>query len=571
MNKKICVTRWRFFFLLFFCSPSVFSQDTLAPVPKLPPQHISFIRESEADNLNTALEENIDSSLSSFHRTRGFLYDITLEKNIFREEEKIPVRNNIVNFSHDIMFPYKFSSRTIRYYNLNRRFTEITYLLGRKKEQLLNVVYTQNLFKRWNVGLDFRRAGADGFFNHQRFYQSSFDVFTHYQSPNERYNLFAYYLRNHLEQQENGGVKDFDPKENTVAQPTYLTSAENKQTDKEFLLRQSFALLKQTFNSALLPDTGKLTVGHKVRYETRGNAYFDNPLDSFYRNTFLDSMTSDSTWYQRWNNELFLELYGADSSGSLSLSILGGHEYFIFKYGDPEILFTSGQRENYYGGAAIEWKNKRSFVTGKMHRYFGDYEKDFDVVLSFSRTLFKDRWKFFINGYKNLTHPPISDIRRYSNHFIWFNDFFPVASQTAEAGIATTNQKFLFSGAYSEKKNMIYYDSISVPRQLDGTISFIKLKLQANFRWRNWILENTIEYQKADNENVIHIPEFSTGHSLSFEKFFFNSALFGRIGMDVRYVSSYYADRYMPALQEFYLQDNEKTAGFALAEFFITL
>src|SRR6185295_15707608 len=107
----------------------------------------------------------------------------------------------------------KFSNRTIKYYKLNRRFTEVTYLSGSKSEQMLNVIYSQNLTKGWNVGLDFRRAGAEGFFRRQRFYQSSFDFYTHYESPNKRYSISAYYLRNHLEQQENGGIKDFNPAE----------------------------------------------------------------------------------------------------------------------------------------------------------------------------------------------------------------------------------------------------------------------------------------------------------------------------------------------------------------------
>ncbi|HLG33495.1 MAG TPA: putative porin, partial [Bacteroidia bacterium] len=230
-------------FIIFFPPFLSFSQDTTSVAPKLPPAHIGFVSEYNIERFGTDSVEAIDSSLSHFYLTDKFLYNITKEKNIFAEEENVfQPDNSIVNFSNDITAPYKFSNRTIKYYKLNRRFTEVTYVQGSKSEQLLNIIYSQHLTKNLNAGLDFRRAGAEGFFRRQQFYQSSFDVYTHYETPSKRYSLFAYYLRNHLEQEENGGIKDFNPNENTVAQPTYLSSAENKQTDKEILLRQTFKL-----------------------------------------------------------------------------------------------------------------------------------------------------------------------------------------------------------------------------------------------------------------------------------------------------------------------------------------
>jgi hypothetical protein len=559
------LSRW-YFFLLCFYSFAVFSQDTIAPVSRpQTPVRITYVREIDIDNLDT-LSHGIDSLLATFHRTRGFLYDIMQERNIFMEE--VPFRKHVVNFSDDITFPYKLSDRTIRYYKLNKRFTEITYLLGAKKEQLINVVYTQNLLSGWSVGLDFRRAGSEGWFKRQLFYQSSFDVFTHYESANKRYQLYGYYLRNRLEQQENGGVNNFNPDENTVAQPTYLSTAENNQTEKEFLLRQSFQLRKQVPDSMPAPKN-IFSIGHKVRYETRGTNYLDSPTDSFYQYSYFDSVnTHDSTWYQRWNNEFTLA-FSTDKEGGLSLALSAGHEYFIYKYGSPETGLLFGEKENYYGSGALNWKKSRNYLDVKARMYFGDYDGDYDATF-FYRRYIADQWSAFINARRNLLHPDLTDNRRYSNHFIWFNEFSPEAFQNAEAGLATTDKKFLVSASYSMYEDLIYYDSTAHPKQSAESINYYKLKLQKNFTWRNWILENIIEYQKANNEDIIHLPEWMTGHSLCYEKYFFKSALFARIGLDVRYVSAYYADRYMPALQQFYLQYDKQTGGYVFADFFIT-
>lgn len=564
------LNRWYFVLLLFFSS-AVFSQDTLAPVPKpQTPAHITYVREIDVDNFDT-LSYRVDSSLASFHRTRGFLYDITQERNIFMQE--VPLRKHVVNFSDDLTLPFKFSDRTIRYYKLNKRFTEITYLLGPKKEQLLNVVYTQNLMKGWSVGLDFRRAGAEGWFKRQQFYQSSFDVFTHYESKNERYQLYAYYLRNRLEQQENGGINNFDPAENTVAQPTYLSTAENNQTDKGFLLRQQYYISNVKNDSVM--RTGY--IGHSVSYESLGRAYFDSPSDSFYTNSFFDStLTSDTTWYQRWTNKIFYSdavklLNDLSAYGSLGM----GHEYFIFKENDSRNTPSgmNGQREIFFLELQIGFQFKSKIELSLYAR--NDLSGRVGLNLSSGRIakpIFNNRYKIFgeVSSENRKYGINIVDERMYSNHFIWFNDFDTVRVNNFRAGIYSTNKSFLLSGSLTTAENFIYYDSTAHPKQSAESISYYKLKLQKNFTWRNWIIENIVEYQKTNSEDIIHLPEWMTGHSLCYEKYFFKSALFARIGVDVRYVSSYYADRYMPALQQFYLQYDKKTGGYVVTDFFIT-
>src|SRR5262249_12970130 len=110
----MCLSRWCFFFGLFFFPHLAFSQDTTAMPAKPPvPAHLAYVREADVDAF-AAKEETVDSSLSSFHRMRGYLYDITLDKNIF--EEEISLQKRVVNFSNDITLPYKLSDRTIHYY-----------------------------------------------------------------------------------------------------------------------------------------------------------------------------------------------------------------------------------------------------------------------------------------------------------------------------------------------------------------------------------------------------------------------------------------------------------------------
>jgi hypothetical protein len=572
-SHSIFNIRYSLFIIIFF-SVRVFAQDTLAPPVKLPPAVIGFVRESNIERFGTDSVEAIDSSLSHFYLFDKFLYNITREKNIFTEEKSVlPEGSNIVNFSNDLTLPYKFSNRTVKYYKLNRRFTEITYLQGSKTEQLLNVAYSQNLTKSWNAGIDFRRAGAEGFFRRQIFYQSSFDVYTHYETPDKRYNLFAYYLRNRLEQEENGGIKDFNPAENTVAQPTYLSSAENVQTDKEFLLRQTFQLNKSMPDSVLQDAKPRFSIGHVVRYETKGHLYSEASVDSFYENNFFNpTSTRDSTWYQRWKNELSFTFAKNDSAREADrYSVAAGHDYFIYKYGHPEMVFLDGRRENFYFRAGFDFgKVNRSCWSGEiLYVFAGDYQEDYQAHFSYYNMLFSKKWKFFVDAHSSFGHAHISEVRKYSNHFIWFNDYSVEGRRKVEAGITKSDKSFLLSGAINTAESFIYYNTLSMPIQFHEEIQYYAITLYKNFTWCNWHLDNKILWQKASEESIIHQPEFMTGHSLYLEKKFFKNKLFARIGTDLRYVSAYYTDRYNPALQQFYLQETEKTGGCALVDLYV--
>lgn len=562
---------WQLLFL--FLSPGIFAQDTTSVTPKLPPAQISFVSEINIERFGTDSVEAIDSSLSSFYHFDKFLYNITKEKNIFIEKENaFEPDNSIVKFSNDITAPYKFSNRTIKYYKLNRRFTEVTYVSGSKSEQMLNIIYSQNLTKGWSAGLDFRRAGAEGFFRRQRFYQSSFDVFTHYQTPDKRYNVFAYYLRNRLEQQENGGIQDFNPNENTVAQPTFLSSAENKQTDKEILLRQSLQLNKAIADSVSEAGNLKLIMGHTLRYETKGNSYTEISVDSFYQNNYFDSTsTHDSTWYQRWSNEIYISSSWTDAdSGFTKYFLSAGHEYLIYKYGNPETIFIPGLKENIYGRGELTWSSaKKSQITSEgLYIFSGDNKDDYELSINLSNMGLINEKIYFHSSVRE-KRPDISEIRKYSNHFIWFNNFSPVISRMAEVGFVNKYPSFILLGSFNTVRNFVYYDTQSMVIQHSGTIDYYSVTLQKKFTLGNWHLDNKILWQKAANENVIHIPEWSTGHSLYFEKMIFKKALLARIGTDVRYTSSYYASRYNPALQQFYLQNTEKTSGIALVDLYV--
>ncbi|MCX6297094.1 MAG: hypothetical protein NTX97_13740 [Bacteroidetes bacterium] len=82
-------------------------------------------------------------------------------------------------------------------------------------------------------------------------------------------------------------------------------------------------------------------------------------------------------------------------------------------------------------------------------------------------------------------------------------------------------------------------------------------------------MNNSIQYQHVPDSTVIRVPEFILNHSLYYENDLLNNAMSIQIGVSVFLVSNYYADSYMPATAQFYIQDDKKYGNYPFIDFFI--
>ncbi|MGF1924990.1 MAG: putative porin, partial [Bacteroidia bacterium] len=94
----------------------------------------------------------------------------------------------------------------IKFYKARSAFTSLYYVNGGEKEQLFKLIHSQNIKKNWNFGANFNRIGANGFYTHQRGDHLNASVFTWYESPNKRYNIWADGVFNTMKAQENGSI-----------------------------------------------------------------------------------------------------------------------------------------------------------------------------------------------------------------------------------------------------------------------------------------------------------------------------------------------------------------------------
>ena len=79
-----------------------------------------------------------------------------------------------------------------------------------------------------------------------------------------------------------------------------------------------------------------------------------------------------------------------------------------------------------------------------------------------------------------------------------------------------------------------------------------------NKEWKHLGLKNICVLQHNDNEKYLHLPAFMAKQSIYVKFGLFGGKLESVAGLDLRYNTSYYADKYIPQLGVFAYQDKEK-------------
>ena len=159
-----------------------------------------------------------------------------------------------------------------------------------------------------------------------------------------------------------------------------------------------------------------------------------------------------------------------------------------------------------------------------------------------------------------------------SNNFRWNNNFKKVNMKFARIYF-WGQHNFNVSLSVNNVSNYIYFNSQALPAQLKSwLINIYSAQLTKGFfsKGYGFNLNNKILYQYVSgSSNVIRIPPIILESSLYYENKFFKRALTAQVGFDIFYNSAYFANAYMPATGQFYLQNEKKIGNYPYVDFFI--
>jgi hypothetical protein len=250
---------------------------------------------------------------------------------------------------------YALNHEDVKFYRARAPFSSIYYVTGGEKEQVLKLIHTQNVKKNWNVGANYNRIGANGFYTNQRGDHLNAAIFTWYESTNKRYNLFADYVFNTLKAEENGSILNeqiFDkiPGQfiDKSAEPVRLGTARQLWRKNSLLVKQSYyvgridSIAGGSATSQNILPTNKIT--HTLTYTNHHFSFKKDEVDQY--NVFpakaIDAVfTNDSTNVKHLQNE-FIYSFFLRAKGNLAtkneLKIDAGIRHDFYQYAQYGLL-----------------------------------------------------------------------------------------------------------------------------------------------------------------------------------------------------------------------------------------
>lgn len=476
---------------------------------------------------------------------------------------------------------YSISADSVRYYNANKKYTDINYHTGTFNEQAISIVHSQNVFKFWNLGLSFRRASVKDYMKFSDTYNGDFLLFTSLRSNNGKYNLFAHAYWGSIENEMNGGLANdsvflYQDIDNVGIRSAgwKISDAKQIQRTKRFHLNQYYDFGgSKTDSSGKVTPVPSLRFNYQITFERQSLANSDPTADSsFYKNFFYSQNTYDSLHSDVLTNQFAVILPASKLRNSA-----------FFRNWSMSVA-ANYQRTNYEQKTKYSWDNLA--VSGKIISKYDSSDFNAVVIADYVISgrdngnylgevqLNTKQYKFGSFGGKFTTNRQSPDfyLLNYDcNNFIWHTDLTQTKTTAIQFSYSLVKYKFAVYASRQQIENALFVNENFIPDQLEKKMTLDELKIEKNFRYKSIFFLNAIAIQKNNNEDVIHLSPFYSQHSLYFEKALFKNKLITSAGFNFAYSSKYYADAFMPATAMFYSQNELKTSGYLRTDFFVRI
>lgn len=496
---------------------------------------------------------------------------------------------------------YSFKPSQVRYFNTKSPFSNIIYVPGGNDQDLLQFELSRNIDSLWNFGINVQRISSnkqliDGTATADNSAISHWDFMIHsnYQTINKKYSLLAYFNLSDHNSNDQGGV----------VQENYAVSEGGGQVTKLRTLQEmlSFAGNRPILTNASTRDR---SYNFHVYHEYAGYKAFQiyQVLDFQTRTAQFKDENFNAGWQNGFYPYAFKKSGGtgirfpADSSTSKTLvldslynesqfsnlehrtGIKGFYKGFnyrlhvrqrLFSYTNPlnSSFSKTGRNENFLGLWLNQYFKDSTSVFGEVEYLLGKS----DIKINGE---FRGKWLNIGGDFKSAS-PTLVQQLVYNNSFRWDNSTTSLLNVKTLNIFGYTSLKFRQlslrpSIDLTKISSYIYYDTLSTVQQAKKDLEIYRAGLGLDFRKGNFSTTNQLFLTaKSDENDLIRIPTIFINTRLAYD-LLFKKKLFIQTGVEFHYKSGYFADAYMPAIQQFHLQDKQEILGYLQADVFADL
>lgn len=446
---------------------------------------------------------------------------------------------------------YQMPYDEVRFFDVNKDYTIAYYSQAQAQTDLIFKATYANSFNenRANIALDYNRISETALYNNQFARHTNLVVNSWFQTKNKRYTGLFAWLQNVNEQEMNGGVRDTATLFNTGQFNARSTININTSTAKTSLRSNEF-IYAQYYS--LLPNSDNLKLKHRANFQTFEYKFYDTSpaSDSSYYGIFQTNNVGLRNFiqYNKLENEATIRL---DYKGALDVGAVHSVYFLNQEPVDTTInnLFLIGDWDLILG-------EQQSYGL-KLKAHFGLLDNRADYLLQ--GNLFfglpKQNAQLNISASSRGYEPTLQQFRVYvSQQKLWETDFQKTIENKV-SGRIDWSDKLSIQGNYFLINNLIFWDTLAFPQQSDTITNIGQLMMRLNLNIGSFHFDNAVVLQQTDN-SILRFPTIATKHSLYFEGNLFKNALFGRVGLDIRYNTAYYFDNFQPVTGQFYQQND---------------
>lgn len=466
---------------------------------------------------------------------------------------------------------YYNSPDSIKYFNTKSPYTQLDAFFGGGNRNKLDVRFTRNITPKWNVGFHYGTIRARKTLNPTRrddnlVVNDSYSFHTNYKSQNDKYFLLASFSRMKHRVNEQGGI--IPPSFDTTSlyftyedSKVWLRNSRAADLRQEYRIYHQYELLKG-WQAYHVFDKKKQQVTFFSRLDTSDSLFFNNnrfnSSDSLQAQSRQDT-TNNHNHFSAWSNEVgfkgdfgpvYYNAYVKLRTGRMA-------SYFFADDNSFTELFLGGALR---GEINDKWsfEAEGEYLIPDGYRLHGLFISPF-LDLSYTKALYR---------------PTLAQERYSGNHYKWDNDFSNVGVDQAKGVIKLDfkNVKIRPNLTINRINNFVYYNQEMVPEQASGGVFMVMPGFNAHLvfarKW-HWQSEAVYTVTTGSSADVFRIPAWFVNSRFFFDGPLFDENVYVQLGVEGRYRSDYFAHAYMPATQQFHLQDSFNIYAYPVVDVFL--
>lgn len=481
--------------------------------------------------------------------------------------------------------PYGFNHENARIYTSTRPYTELQYMIGSQQEQQIGLLHTQNRTDRFNIGFEYQKIYAPGYFRSQATNHNLYRITSRFNSKNKRYNAYLSYYFNQYANGENGGIRSdtFLNNDRYSQRKTIDVNLGNYATTSSSLFSTTIPVKTSHDQSGILfmqqYDWGKGDTIHvndtteyykfdpvfRVQYTLKFNndnySYKDGQPDTFfYANKYNwafsgDTVTAKHNW-KTLSNDLSLIQFPIRGNQAHFFNVGARFDNITGVFLDTDIKFSNLAIHGEYRNKT---RNKKWDFSAKGEMYLaGENSGDYNVSGMLSRYL-NETWGNVHLYFNNVNREPSYVYKYFSSSYdSWYNSTLGKENIT-QLQFAANNAKLKYDLVvnYYIINNYTYFENYYKSVQSPALFNLLQISFSKHFRLRkfNWYAD--VSFQQVHGDGRINVPTIWTRHRFTYENKLFNN-LNLMTGIEARYNTSYYADDYSPVTGQFVYQTTQK-------------